>query len=169
MSLPRGQDLKHAARKLKDSFLGLVTPGFLFESLGFQYVGPIDGHNIAEMVTTLQNVKKVDGPTLVHVLTTKGKGYAPAENDPVKYHAVTPFHVLTGKAKKEKGPIPTYTDIFAQALIRLAKENPRVVGITAAMGSGTGIDKLSREIPGPELRCRNRRTACGDIRGRYGD
>ena len=148
MSLPRGQDLKHAARKLKDSFLGLVTPGFLFESLGFQYVGPIDGHNIAEMVTTLQNVKKIDGPTLVHVLTTKGKGYAPAENDPVKYHAVTPFHVLTGKAKKEKGPIPTYTDIFAQALIRLAKENPRVVGITAAMGSGTGIDKLSREIPG---------------------
>src|SRR4029453_2195917 len=92
--------------------------------------------------------KKIDGPTLVDGLTTKGKGYAPAENDPVKYHAVTPFHVLTGKAKKEKGPIPTYTDIFAQALIRLAKENPRVVGITAAMGSGTGIDKLSREIPG---------------------
>src|SRR5438445_4561479 len=99
------------------------------------------------MVTTLQNVKKIDSPTLVHVLTTKGKGYAPAENDPVKYHAVTPFHVLTGKPKKEKGPIPTYTDVFAQALIRLAKENPRVVGITAAMGSGTGIDKLSREIP----------------------
>jgi 1-deoxy-D-xylulose-5-phosphate synthase len=148
LSLPKGENLKQAARKLKDSFLGLVTPGFLFESLGFQYVGPIDGHNIAEMVTTLQNVKKVDGPTLVHVLTTKGKGYAPAENDPVKYHAVTPFHVLTGKAKKEKGPIPTYTDVFAKSLITLAKENPRVVGITAAMGSGTGIDKLSREIPG---------------------
>jgi 1-deoxy-D-xylulose-5-phosphate synthase len=148
LSLPKGENLKQAARKLKDSFLGLVTPGFLFESLGFQYVGPIDGHNIAEMVSTLQNVKKVDGPTLVHVLTTKGKGYAPAENDPVKYHAVTPFHVLTGKAKKEKGPIPTYTDVFAKALIGLAKENPRVVGITAAMGSGTGIDKLSREIPG---------------------
>jgi len=148
LSLPRGENLKHAARKLKDSFLGLVTPGFLFESLGFQYVGPIDGHNITEMVTTLQNVKKIDGPTLVHVLTTKGKGYPPAENDPVKYHAVTPFHVLTGKPKKEKGPIPTYTDVFAHALIRLARENPRVVGITAAMGSGTGIDKLSREIPG---------------------
>jgi 1-deoxy-D-xylulose-5-phosphate synthase len=147
LSLPKGENLKQAARKLKDSFLGLVTPGFLFESLGFQYVGPIDGHNIAEMVTTLQNVKKVDGPTLVHVLTTKGKGYAPAENDPVKYHAVTPFHVLTGKAKKEKGPIPTYTDVFAKSLIALAKENPRVVGITAAMGSGTGIDKLSRELP----------------------
>jgi 1-deoxy-D-xylulose-5-phosphate synthase len=126
----------------------LVTPGFLFESLGFQYVGPIDGHNIIEMVTTLENVQKIDGPTLVHVLTKKGKGYAPAEKEPIKYHAVTPFHVLTGKAKKERGPVPTYTDVFAQALIKIARENPKVVGITAAMGSGTGIDKLSREMPG---------------------
>src|SRR3990167_6027814 len=147
-SLPRGEDLKHAARKLKDSFLGLVTPGFLFESLGFQYVGPIDGHNISEMVTTLENVKHVDGPTLVHVMTKKGKGYPPAEQDPVKYHGVTPFHVLTGKPKKPKGPVASYTDIFAQALIKIAKANPKVVGITAAMGSGTGIDKLSKEIPG---------------------
>jgi 1-deoxy-D-xylulose-5-phosphate synthase len=147
-NLPKGDNLKHVARKLKDSFLGLVTPGFLFESLGFQYVGPIDGHSIAEMVTTLENVKKIERPTLVHVLTKKGNGYPPAEKDPVKYHGVTPFHVLTGKPKKEKGPVPTYTDVFAQALIRVAKENPKVVGITAAMGSGTGIDKLSREMPG---------------------
>jgi 1-deoxy-D-xylulose-5-phosphate synthase len=147
-NLPKGENLFHVARRVKDSFLGLVTPGFLFESLGFQYVGPIDGHNISEMVTTLENVKKIERPTLVHVLTTKGKGYAPAEQDPVKFHGVTPFHVLTGKAKKEKGPIPTYTDVFARTLIRLAKDNPKVVGITAAMGSGTGIDKLSREIPG---------------------
>jgi 1-deoxy-D-xylulose-5-phosphate synthase len=147
-SLPSGENLKNIARKVKDSFLGFVTPGFLFESLGFQYVGPIDGHNIAEMVATLENVKKVEGPTLVHVLTKKGKGYAPAEKDPVKYHSVTPFHALTGKAKKEKGQIPSYTDVFAQALIKVAKENQKVVGITAAMGSGTGIDKLSKEIPG---------------------
>ena len=146
-NLPSGENLKYAARKFRDSFLGLVTPGFLFESLGFQYVGPIDGHNIAEMVTTLENVKKIDGPTLIHVLTKKGKGYAPAERDPVKYHSVTAFHVLTGKPKKEKSATPSYTDVFAHALIRLAKENPKVVGITAAMGSGTGIDKLSREIP----------------------
>ncbi len=146
-SLPGGDNLKYAARKLKDSFLGLVTPGLLFEGLGFQYVGPIDGHSIAEMVTTLENVKKIDSPTLVHVLTKKGKGYTPAEEDPVKFHGVTPFHVLTGKAKKEKGPVPTYTDVFGQTLTRLAKENPKVVGITAAMGSGTGIDKLSREVP----------------------
>jgi len=109
----------------------------VFESLGFQYVGPIDGHNLSEMITTLENIKKVEGPTLVHVMTKKGKGYAPAEADPIKFHAVTPFHVLTGKAKKEKGPIPTYTEIFGQSLVRIAKQNPKVVGITAAMGSGT--------------------------------
>jgi 1-deoxy-D-xylulose-5-phosphate synthase len=146
-SLPSGENLKHAARKMRDSFLSLVTPGFLFESLGFQYVGPIDGHNISEMITTLESVKKLDGPTLVHVLTKKGKGYAPAEQDPIKFHAVTPFHVLTGKPKKEKGPVPTYTDVFGQSLVRLAKGNPKIVGITAAMGSGTGIDKLAREMP----------------------
>jgi 1-deoxy-D-xylulose-5-phosphate synthase len=146
-SLPSGENLKYLARKMRDSFLSLVTPGFLFESLGFQYVGPIDGHNISEMIATLANVKKIDGPTLVHVMTTKGKGYPPAEKDPIKFHAVTPFHVLTGKAKKEKGPIPTYTEVFGQSLLRLAKQNPKIVGITAAMGSGTGIDRLAREIP----------------------
>jgi 1-deoxy-D-xylulose-5-phosphate synthase len=146
-SLPRGENLKYLARKIRDSFLSLVTPGFLFESLGFQYVGPIDGHNLSEMIATLENVKKIEGPTLVHVLTKKGKGYTPAEQDPIKFHAVAPFHVLTGKAKKEKGPIPTYTDTFAQSLLRIAKQNPKVVGITAAMGSGTGIDKLARELP----------------------
>jgi len=148
-TLPKvGENLYHVARKVKDSFLGLVTPGFLFEALGFQYVGPIDGHNLTEMIRTFQNVQNVGGPTLVHVISRKGKGYGPAEQDPIKYHSVSPFHVLTGKSKKEKSPIPTFTDVFAAALIRLAKENLKVVGITAAMGSGTGIDKLSRELPG---------------------
>jgi 1-deoxy-D-xylulose-5-phosphate synthase len=147
-TLPKvGENLYHVARKLKESFLGLVTPGFLFEALGFQYVGPIDGYDMAEMIQTFHNVKKIAHPTLIHVITRKGKGYKPAEQDPIKYHSVTPFHVLTGKAKKEKGPIPSYTDVFAEALIRLAKENPKVVGITAAMGSGTGIDKFSRALP----------------------
>lgn len=146
-SLPSGEQIKYAARKIRDSFLSLVTPGFLFESLGFQYVGPIDGHDIAAMIATLENIKKVEGPTLVHVLTKKGKGFALAENDPIKFHGVTPFHVLTGKAKKDKSPVPSYTDVFGQALLRLAKENPKIVGITAAMGSGTGIDKLQRELP----------------------
>ena len=146
-SLPSGEHIKYAARKIRDSFLSLVTPGFLFESLGFQYVGPIDGHDIGAMVATLENVKKVEGPTLVHVLTKKGKGFALAEKDPIKFHGVTPFHVLTGKAKKEKSPVPSFTDVFGQALLRLAKDNPKIVGITAAMGSGTGIDKLQRELP----------------------
>src|SRR5262245_9708609 len=143
-SLPSGENLKQAARKIRDSFLSLVTPGFLFESLGFQYVGPIDGHSIGEMIATLENVKKIDGPTLVHVMTTKGQGYAPGEKDPMKFHAVTPLHVLTGKAKKEKGPVPTYTEVFGRSLVDLAKQNRKIVGITAAMGSGTGIDKLAR-------------------------
>jgi 1-deoxy-D-xylulose-5-phosphate synthase len=146
-SLPSGENLKYAARKFRDSFLGLVTPGFLFESLGFQYVGPIDGHHLGEMISTFENIKKVEGPTLIHVMTKKGKGYLPAEKDPIKFHGVTPFHVLTGKAKKEKGPVPSYTEVFGQALLRLAKENPKLVGITAAMGSGTGIDRLQRELP----------------------
>ncbi|MGH7775002.1 MAG: 1-deoxy-D-xylulose-5-phosphate synthase [Candidatus Binatia bacterium] len=148
-TLPKvGENLYHVARRVKDSFLGLVTPGFLFEALGFQYVGPIDGYNLGEMIQTFQNVRKIDRPTLIHVITMKGKGYKPAEEDPIKYHSVTPFHVLTGKPKKEKGSVPSFTDVFASSLIRLAKENPKVVGITAAMGSGTGIDKLSKELPG---------------------
>jgi len=147
-TLPKGENLYYVARKVKESFLGLVTPGFLFEALGFQYVGPIDGHNLTEMIETFRSAQRVGRPTLVHVITQKGKGYGPAEQDPIKYHSVTPFHVLTGKPKKEKSPIPTFTDVFAAALIKLAKQNPRVVGITAAMGSGTGIDKLSRELPG---------------------
>ncbi|MBI4528868.1 MAG: 1-deoxy-D-xylulose-5-phosphate synthase [Deltaproteobacteria bacterium] len=148
-SLPRvGEGLYHLGRKIKDSFIGFVTPGLLFEGLGFQYVGPVDGHNVEKLIHTFANVKKLEGPTLVHVLTKKGKGYEWAEKDPVRYHSVAPFHVLTGKPKKEKGRYPSFTEVFAASLIRLAKENPRVVGITAAMGSGTGIDKLSREIPG---------------------
>nr|NIO06660.1 1-deoxy-D-xylulose-5-phosphate synthase [Deltaproteobacteria bacterium] len=86
-------------------------------------------------------------PTLVHVITQKGKGYEPAEKDPIRYHSVTPFHVLTGKPKKAKSPVPTYTEIFGRSLIKLAKENPKIIGITAAMGSGTGLDKMAKEIP----------------------
>ncbi|HWP57895.1 MAG TPA: 1-deoxy-D-xylulose-5-phosphate synthase [Candidatus Acidoferrales bacterium] len=143
-----GENLYHVARKVKDSFLSLVTPGFLFEALGFQYIGPVDGHNLSDLVQTLEGAKKIGRPTLVHVITRKGRGYGPAEENPVKYHSVSPFHVLTGKPKKERGPLPTFTEIFSQTLIRLAKENPKVVAITAAMGSGTGIDKFSLELPG---------------------
>ena len=148
-ALPRiGEGLYHLGRRVKESFIGFVTPGLLFEGLGFQYVGPVDGHNLEKLIHTLKNAKNIGRPTLVHVLTRKGRGYEWAEKEPVKYHSVSPFHVLTGKAKKEKGTVPSFTDVFASSLIRLAKENPKVIGITAAMGSGTGIDKLSKEIPG---------------------
>ena len=147
-TLPRvGENLYQVARRIKESFIGFVTPGFLFEALGFQYVGPIDGHNIEEMVRTLENVKRIERPTLVHVITKKGKGYEWAERDPVRYHSVSPFHVLTGKPKKEKGGVPSFTEVFSRSLIQLARDNPNVVGITAAMGSGTGIDKFAKEIP----------------------
>lgn len=147
-TFPRvGENLYQVARRIKDSFIGFVTPGFLFEALGFQYVGPIDGHNIEEMVCTLENVKRIERPTLVHVITKKGKGYEWAERDPVRYHSVSPFHVLTGKPKKEKGSVPSFTEVFARSLIQLARENPNIIGITAAMGSGTGIDKFAKEIP----------------------
>jgi 1-deoxy-D-xylulose-5-phosphate synthase len=148
-ALPRiGEGLYHLGRRVKESFIGFVTPGLLFEGLGFQYVGPVDGHNLEKLIHTLKNAKNIGRPTLVHVLTRKGRGYEWAEKEPVKYHSVSPFHVLTGKPKKEKGTVPSFTDVFASSLIRLAKENPKVIGITAAMGSGTGIDKLSKEIPG---------------------
>lgn len=148
-ALPRiGEGLYHLGRRVKESFIGFVTPGLLFEGLGFQYVGPVDGHNLEKLIHTLKNAKNIGRPTLVHVLTRKGSGYEWAEKEPVKYHSVSPFHVLTGKPKKEKGTVPSFTDVFASSLIRLAKENPKVIGITAAMGSGTGIDKLSKEIPG---------------------
>lgn len=147
-TFPRvGENLYQVARRIKDSFIGFVTPGFLFEAMGFQYVGPIDGHNIEEMVRTLENVKRIERPTLVHVITKKGKGYEWAERDPVRYHSVSPFHVLTGKPKKEKGGVPSFTEVFARSLIQVARDNPNVVGITAAMGSGTGIANFAKEFP----------------------
>jgi 1-deoxy-D-xylulose-5-phosphate synthase len=133
--------------KIKNSLHASLTPAVLFEALGIQYVGPIDGYDLAAMIETFKKVKDLPRPVLVHVTTTKGKGYKPAEEDPVKYHSVTPFHVLTGKRKDEKKPIPTYTEIVSRTLIRLAKENRKLFAITAAMASGTGIDTFAREIP----------------------
>lgn len=141
-------DFYYLTRKLKEAFRATWNPGSLFESLGFGYVGPIDGYNLPEMVQSFRNAANRRRPLLVHVKTKKGKGYPPAEQQPIKYHSVSPFHVLTGKSKKEKSRVPTYTEIFTRALIRLSKENPNIVAITAAMGSGTGIDKFMQDLPG---------------------
>ncbi|NLC76614.1 MAG: 1-deoxy-D-xylulose-5-phosphate synthase [Clostridia bacterium] len=134
------------AERIKDSLKYLVVPGMLFEELGFTYLGPIDGHNLNTMITVFQQAKGIKGPVLVHVLTKKGKGYRPAENNPDAFHGVGAFDVDTGQPKPKTGP-PTYTEVFGRSLTQLAAHNPKIVGITAAMPDGTGLSYLAREFP----------------------
>ena len=137
-----------AARKAEEYARGMVTGGTLFEELGFYYVGPIDGHDLDQLIPVLENVRDAgDGPMLVHVVTRKGHGYAPAEAAADKYHGVVKFDVVTGaQAKAEAGP-PSYTGVFAKALLAEAERDPKVVAITAAMPSGTGLDKFAQRFP----------------------
>jgi 1-deoxy-D-xylulose-5-phosphate synthase len=140
--------LHRAARKVEEYARGMATGGTLFEELGFYYVGPVDGHNVELLVKILENVRDAeDGPMLVHVVTKKGKGYGPAEASADKYHGVQKFDVVSGvQAKAEPGP-PSYTGVFAKALIAEAERDPAVVAITAAMPSGTGLDKFAQAFP----------------------
>ena len=136
--------------RLKDSMRRLAVPkvGAVFEELGFTYVGPIDGHNIGEMVRTFQAAHRCEGPVLVHVATTKGKGYPYAEADQVGYHAQSAFDLSTGKAYPSSKPKPpSYSKVFGQTLVKLCEQDPRVVGITAAMATGTGLDLLEKALP----------------------
>ncbi|MEJ7925249.1 1-deoxy-D-xylulose-5-phosphate synthase [Sphingobium sp. AN641] len=144
--LPR--PLHNAARKTDEFARGMAMGGTLFEELGFYYVGPVDGHNLDQLIPVLENVRDAaEGPCLIHVVTQKGKGYAPAENAADKYHGVQKFDVITGaQAKAPPGP-PSYTSIFAQALIAEAERDPTICAITAAMPSGTGIDKFESAFP----------------------
>jgi len=122
--------------------------GTLFEELGFFYVGPIDGHNLDHLIPVLENVRDAEnGPILVHVVTQKGKGYPPAEASSDKYHGVSKFNVLTGEQKKGAAGPPTYTKVFAEALISEAERDEKVVAITAAMPSGTGLDLFAKRFP----------------------
>ncbi len=144
-------DMLHWARKAEESLKVFFSPGLLFEALGFRYVGPIQGHRMDVVLETFENVKEMvadgSGPVLIHAITEKGHGYAPAEADPLKYHGVGQFNVASGEfAPKKKAP-PTYTNIFSDTLIRLAKEDDRIVAITAAMASGTGLDRFQRAFP----------------------
>jgi 1-deoxy-D-xylulose-5-phosphate synthase len=140
--------LHRLARKSEEYARGLATGGTLFEELGFYYVGPVDGHNVELLVKILENVRDADeGPMLVHVVTQKGKGYGPAEAAADKYHGVQKFDVITGaQAKAEPGP-PSYTAVFAKALIAEAERDEKIVAITAAMPSGTGLDKFEAKFP----------------------
>ncbi|MFQ5958541.1 MAG: 1-deoxy-D-xylulose-5-phosphate synthase N-terminal domain-containing protein, partial [Alphaproteobacteria bacterium] len=130
--------LEKAARRAEEYARGLVTGGTLFEELGFFYVGPIDGHNLEHLLPVLKNVRdaKEASPILVHVVTHKGHGYPPAERSADKYHGVSKFDVVTGEQKKSQAKAPSYTSVFAQALIREAEEDEKIIGITAAMPSG---------------------------------
>jgi 1-deoxy-D-xylulose-5-phosphate synthase len=145
--LPR--PLKDMARKAEEYARGMATGGTLFEELGFYYVGPIDGHNLEHLVPVLENVKKIDdGPVLIHVVTQKGKGYGPAENSADKLHAVVKFDVVTGQqVKPATSNAPQYTKVFANELIKHAERDPTIVGITAAMPSGTGLDVFAKRFP----------------------
>lgn len=128
---------------------GMVVPGTLFEELGFNYIGPIDGHDLPTLVSILQNLREMKGPRLLHIVTRKGKGYAPAEADPVKYHAVTPFEPRIGiVAKKSKSPSsPTYTQVFGDWLCDMAAKDDRLMGITPAMCEGSGMVEFARQYP----------------------
>jgi len=142
-----GNSMLHLARKMEDSFKGLFTPGMLFEAFGFEYIGPIDGHNLPMLLETLERVKKFDDAVLIHVLTKKGKGYAPAEQNPALFHGVGPFELETGKVLKGKGGAASYTAVFGVTLCKLATEDERVVGITAAMPDGTGMGAFAKQFP----------------------
>jgi len=141
--------LERAAARAEEYARGFVTGGTLFEELGFYYVGPIDGHNLDHLLPVLKNVRdsSEQGPVLIHVVTQKGRGYAPAEAAADKYHGVTKFDVVTGTQVKGKAGPPSYTNVFAQALIAEAEADERVVAITAAMPSGTGLDKFAKRFP----------------------
>jgi 1-deoxy-D-xylulose-5-phosphate synthase len=144
---PRG--IERTARRAEEYARGILTGGTLFEELGFYYVGPIDGHNLDHLLPVLRNVREAEesGPILVHAITQKGKGYAPAEKSADKYHGVSKFNVITGEqAKAPPGP-PGYTKVFADALIQEATKDPTIVAITAAMPSGTGLDRFAKAFP----------------------
>ncbi len=142
-----GRDLLSLAKRAEDSLKGFLTPGMLFEAFGFDYVGPIDGHNLEELEETLRNVSKLNGPVLVHVLTRKGKGFAAAEADPATFHGVGPFDAQTGVVHKKADAAPSYTSIFGKTLVKMAEEDKRLVAITAAMLEGTGLKAFAERFP----------------------
>ena len=142
-----GDRLRNIASKVEGGLKGVVTPGMLFEALGFRYFGPINGHNIVNIVKILEEIKDFSGPILLHVVTEKGHGYKPAKDHYQKFHASTPWDKTTGEALKKSGGAAPYTKIFGEALVEICRDNEKVVGITAAMPDGTGLDILQKAMP----------------------
>jgi 1-deoxy-D-xylulose-5-phosphate synthase len=146
-AIPRaGDDLIRIVQKLERSLKDLIQPGLLFEELGFQYLGPFDGHDLETLIPVFQNVRNIPGPLLLHVLTKKGKGYQPAELEPERFHGAAPFQIKTGDFIREKTP-PSYTSVFGDAMVQLGEKHPEVVAITAAMTLGTGLGKFAATYP----------------------
>lgn len=141
-----GDRLRSVAGKLERGVKAVVTPGMMFEAMGFRYFGPFNGHNVVKLVEILQHVKELKGPILLHLNTEKGKGYEPAERDASKLHGVTPFDKVTGQSPKSTAPA-AFTKIFGNALLEICRSNDKVVGITAAMPDGTGLDILQKGMP----------------------
>ncbi|MDF1614818.1 1-deoxy-D-xylulose-5-phosphate synthase [Desulfurivibrio dismutans] len=142
-----GENVLHLLKRSEESLKGFFTPGMLFEALKFEYIGPIPGHHLESLLETFRNVRDFSqGPVLIHVITTKGKGYTPAEERPGDFHGVGPFEVATGKLAATAGP-PSYTKIFGDTLVELATQDPRICAITAAMPSGTGLSRFAAEFP----------------------
>jgi len=142
-----GAQIIKFTKQAEESFKGFIVPGMLFEELGFQYVGPLQGHRLDHLIKNFRNIKKLNRPVLVHVVTKKGKGYKFAEDAPSKFHGLGPFDIDTGKPVVKSDTHPSYTKIFGETMVNLAKENPRIVAITAAMPQGTGLNLFAREIP----------------------
>ncbi|HEU4366330.1 MAG TPA: 1-deoxy-D-xylulose-5-phosphate synthase [Candidatus Krumholzibacteria bacterium] len=141
-----GGKARRVARKIKESIKTLVVPGVIFEELGFRYFGPIDGHNVEFLVQTFEHIRNLNGPILVHVITQKGKGYHFTENDPFCAHGVTRYDKIPGDTPVKKGN-PSYTGVYGKTILELARKDPRIVAITAAMPDNTGLTEFAREIP----------------------
>nr|WP_211184602.1 1-deoxy-D-xylulose-5-phosphate synthase [Paenibacillus lemnae] len=141
-----GDRLAKTAEKMKDSLKYMMVPGILFEELGFTYLGPVDGHDLNKLIDTLTLADNVDGPVLIHAVTTKGKGYHPAENDSHKWHGISPYKIESGQVLKSVGN-PMYTEVFGQTLVDLGKQDDRIVAVTPAMPGGSGLIPFSKEFP----------------------
>jgi 1-deoxy-D-xylulose-5-phosphate synthase len=145
--VPKGSRLLKLADKFEEGLKGLFVPGIVFEELGFRYFGPFNGHDLVVLTQALKNILNLSGPRILHVVTKKGKGYSPAEQDPITFHSAPAFEIKTGKLKTKDASAKTYTEVFSNKLIELARENERIVAITAAMPEGTGLDRFRDLYP----------------------
>ncbi|HEX2897980.1 MAG TPA: 1-deoxy-D-xylulose-5-phosphate synthase, partial [candidate division Zixibacteria bacterium] len=143
----RRDKIRQTISDIEDSVKGFLVPGMLFQKLGFNYFGPIDGHNLSTLIKTLQHLKNIGGPVMLHIGTVKGKGYAPAEADALSFHGVAQFDKITGKSSVKSSPYPAFTKVFGKTMVELGHKNEHVIAITAAMPTGTGLVDFAKEFP----------------------